>query len=204
MEMWPREVCANAEKSRAMAVLDALSHPSEQELNEICNHWCKKFYLTVDEAAALLMGWDPIVLEGYQFLAADLQAAYRQMVDLIRRRFPNQVSPADLREYVTTTGIANNLPWPVMHNGSPPDTKPVRASDEKRKQKTKDKILLGIALEKGYRPDRSNTATGMIKNLLDRKGIPLDEDTIRSCLSELAADPDLAKFVTASSKDGRS
>src|ERR1700675_1018854 len=93
MEMWPREACDKRARTNAEAVLQKGLPPSEDELKWIYGFWSKKYYWTVEEAAALVMGADPRVFAAYEFLPLEDRKTFDRMVDFIRRRFPNNVFP---------------------------------------------------------------------------------------------------------------
>ena len=104
-------------------------HPSEDVLKGIYSFWAKKFRWSVEEAAALIMGADPqFVIAAYHVLSAEDRKRFDRMVDLIRRKFPIEVFPADLPVYAATIEVVNDLLWSAIDHYHPREQKPIRKS----------------------------------------------------------------------------
>jgi hypothetical protein len=182
-------------KIKAEADLQEALHPSTDELMLIYSFWSTKFpYWTVEEAAALLMGSDPrLVCAAYDVLPRDDRKTFDLFVDIIRRKFPTEVHPADLRDYASTINVVNDLLWSAIDYYCP-SKKPIRKSSETVNENTRNKLAYGLALRYGYRSsNRTNEAVGIIQRKLEEVGIPITDDTIRKHLRKLAQDPVLAK-----------
>jgi hypothetical protein len=205
MEMWPREPFDERARTEAEAALQTVLqrglHPRDDQLKEIYDFWSKKYRWTVEEAAALIIEANPNIFEAYEFFPPEDRERFDVAVDLLRRRFPSEVSPAELREYAPTIGIVNSWLWAAIDFYQSTKKKTVRKSAETMKDKTRGKIIFGYGLNSGYRSAGNNHASATMKHTLDKVGISIDEDTIRNILKELARDPDLANVEAEFWKD---
>jgi hypothetical protein len=192
-----------ADIRNAEALLQNLLHPSKDQLMRIYKRWAKQqHYWTVEEAAALVMGADPDVVKMYEFLPSEERRIFDRLVDIIRRKFPDKVFPADLRDFAPTVDVENKLLWRAIDYCAPKEQKALRKADEKKRKQTDDKILLALALDLGFRLDRDNPATGKIKHVTERAGTALDDGTIHDHLEQLVKrNPDLNKVVAEYWKD---
>jgi hypothetical protein len=198
METWPREVCNEPARIEAEAVLQKALHPSLDELMLIYSFWSTKFpYWTVEQAAFLLMGSDPRLVAAYDLLPHQERKTFDLMTDILQRKFPTKVSPAELREYVPTIGVDNELLLSAIDYYCPSNQKPIRASSEKVAQNTRDDVFFGFGLANGYRSDKNNPAAGKMQRTLENVGISITDDTIRAHLDELAKIPRLTKVERA-------
>src|SRR5204863_6371864 len=146
-----------------------LRPPEGPSIQTIYGFWARKFRWTVEEAAALVMGMDPKLLEMYEIVVPSQgKGMFQILLDYFRRRFTDEVFPGDLRHYAPTIGIENECLWSAIDYFHTKKQKLPRQSDEKKKQNTRDQIVFALALNHGFRSGKPNQATGIIKRLLDK------------------------------------
>lgn len=195
-EMWPREVYDERARNEAKAALEAVLRPSEERLIRIYSSWARKSFLTVEEAAVLIMGTDPSAIGVKDSWPVEDRMRFDLIADFLRRKFRSEVDPGSLRRYAPTIGIENSLFWSAIDHyqlkqnpaSAPDQEKPIRQSDKTKKDKTRDNMLFVLAKEKGYQPGTPNKAVKIIHDKVVLAGISMDQDTIRNHLKELAKD----------------
>ena len=178
------DVDGEAKRKALTAIMEAV-FPPEDSLKIIYTQWMLRDYWTAKECAALIMGANPALLvENCDSLSQQQREQFDFFVDVIRRKFPTEVNPTQLRQFARTAPMENGLLWSTVDHFRPAEKKPPRKSDETRKQKTKDKMLYGLLLAANL--ISGPNATSKLKTRLAQVGIDLDEETLTRHVRELS------------------
>jgi hypothetical protein len=174
-------------------------HPSQDRLREIAEHWAMMHWWTAEECASLLMGADPDMLAqiGPDFLIYLVQEAeqkrFFRLLDLVRRRFGDRVTPIEAQHWAASKGIKQEyLQQALASTGGleprdirkPAQTRPKpRREDITKLDITRSKMIAGTAIKRKFDETKHDGAVGQFRTDLEDAGLPMDNGTIKDAIS---------------------
>jgi hypothetical protein len=151
-------------------------------------HWVQLAFWTLEEAVALTLGYHPSNSAYVEdCLSAEVAVSFRRLVTLVSRA----MDLGELKDPLTPTAY---LTWAKRRQiemvpelkkaleGLPP---PIAASAHPaHRPESVATVLIGLAEEFGYDPERRNPAAGRISSRLRARGLSISEDTVHDMLRD--------------------